>query len=237
MKDQLLLDLIATTFSSTLASPDLPNQLQELKKHLFNRSFDEAFPTTTSTTSNAVEDGCERSESNLKAYIVRWVPTRALCYARIFERIAKFLPDESLHVVCVGAGCGSETLALQASLKCQCTGCYGILDLMIVNLDVMDSCPEWEGLLSRITEAANSSSSLTDANVRFQYADVVKQFAKYADVFRTTDLVTLMFTLNELVTAQGKVPATKFLIDLVKTIPKGSLVLVRPVKTQNSSSF
>ena len=91
-------------------------------------------------------------------------------------------------------------------------------------MDVIDSCPEWEGLLSKITEAANSS--LTKANVTFYFADVVKQFGKYADVLKTTNLVTLMFTLNELVTAQGKVSVTKFLIDLVKTIPRGSLILV-----------
>jgi len=115
MKDQLLLDLIATTFSSTLASVDLPAQLQALKKHLYNRSFDEAFPTTT-----ADADDCQRSESNLEAYVVRWVPTRALCYSRISERIAKFLPDDTLHALCIGAGCGSETLAFQASLECQC---------------------------------------------------------------------------------------------------------------------
>lgn len=118
MKDQLLLDLIATAFSSALASPDLTNHLQGLKRHLFNRSFDEAFPVT----SGSPEDGCDRSESKLEAYIVRWVPTRALCYSRIFERIAKFLPDEALHAVCIGAGCGSETLAFQAILRCQCMG-------------------------------------------------------------------------------------------------------------------
>jgi len=118
MKDQLLLDLIATTFSSTLASPDLPTQLQALKKHLYNRSFDEAFPTITVNT--VADARREQSESNLEAYVARWVPTRALCYCRIFERIAKFLPDDTLHALCIGAGCGSETLAFQASLKCQC---------------------------------------------------------------------------------------------------------------------
>jgi len=93
-----------------------------------------------------------------------------------------------------------------------------------VFLDVMDSCPEWEGLLSKITEAANSL--FTKANVTFYLADVVKQFGNYADVFKTKNLVTLMFTLNELVTAQGKVTATKFLVDLVKTIPTDCLILV-----------
>ena len=124
MKEQLLLDLIATTFSSTLASPDLPTQLQTLKKHLYNRSFDEAFPITAANT--VEDDRRERSKSNLEAYVIRWVPTRTLCYSRIFERIAKFLPDDTLHALCIGAGCGSETLAFQSSLKCQCKWPFNI---------------------------------------------------------------------------------------------------------------
>jgi 25S rRNA (uracil2843-N3)-methyltransferase len=124
MHDQDLLDLIATTFSSTLSSPSLPTDLQALKKHLFNPSFDEAFPTTLNTSQPEEEEkGCERSESNLEAYIVRWVPTRALCYSRIFKTIAGFLPDEKLHAVCIGAGCGSESLAFQTTVQSSCKKC------------------------------------------------------------------------------------------------------------------
>lgn len=225
MNDQALLDLIATTFASTLSSPSLPDDLQALKKHLFNRSFDEAFPTTLTPSQPEEEAGCERSETNLEAYIVRWVPTRALCYSRIFKTIAGLLPDETLRAVCIGAGCGSESLALQVILKSTCKSLV-LAGTDKVELDIIDSCPEWEGLLSRLTTTANSA--LTEATVNFHPGDVVTQFAQYTDLFKKTNFVTMMFTLNELVTAQGKVAATKFLINLVKTIPRGALILVPP---------
>jgi hypothetical protein len=102
---------------------------------------------------------------------------------------------------------------------------------MTVELDIIDSCPEWERLLARLTTAANSS--LTEATVNFHPGDAVTQFAQYTDLFKKTNLVTMMFSLNELVTAQGKIPTTKFLINLVKAIPRGALILVHPTNTRN----
>src|SRR5271170_4338864 len=105
MKDQLLLDLISSTFSSTLQSPRLSEHLQSLKTHLYNRSFADAFPT-----SSTPKDGAEDQNALLEAYVLRWVPTRALCYSRIIEQVAKYLQKSDLRVLCTGAGCGSETL-------------------------------------------------------------------------------------------------------------------------------
>jgi hypothetical protein len=113
MKDQKLLNLISSTFSNTLFSPLLTEHLQSLKRHLFNRSFADAFPTSTSG-----ED--EDQQTMLETYVVRWVPTRVLCYTGIFQKIEKFLPSADLRVMCIGAGCGSETLALQALLSSEC---------------------------------------------------------------------------------------------------------------------
>lgn len=119
MNDQNILNLISSTFSSTLNSPNLSEHLQSLKKHLYNRSFAEAFPTSGSS---AQEDtSTDDQKYLLEAYVVRWVPTRVLCYSRIFERIAKFLPESELRAICIGAGCGSEPLALQAALARECT--------------------------------------------------------------------------------------------------------------------
>src|SRR5437762_12122214 len=120
MKDQIVLDLITSTFPSALNSPSLTEHLQSLKKHLYNRSFSEAFPTSSSSST---QDDSSTDDQNpvLEAYVVRWVPTRVLCYSRILERIAKFLPESELRVICVGAGCGSESLALQSTLPRQCT--------------------------------------------------------------------------------------------------------------------
>ena len=119
MKDQLLLDLISSTFSSTLQSPLLSEYLRSLKRHLYNRSFADAFPTSSAPKEE--QDGAEDQNALLEAYVVRWVPTRALCYSRIIEQVTKYLQKSDLRVVCIGAGCGSETLALQSSLSCERT--------------------------------------------------------------------------------------------------------------------
>ena len=98
------------------------------------------------------------------------------------------------------------------------------MKLTVVTVDVLDSCPDWEPILCQITEAANLS--LNPATVAFHHADAVLDYSRFKELFSTTNLVTLMFTLNELVTSQGKVATTKFLVDLIKTIPSGCLVLV-----------
>ena len=112
MKDQAILNLISSSFSSTLSSPRFGENLQTVKTHLYNRSFSEAFPSSK-PEDNAVNN---ENQALLETYVLRWVPTRVLCYARIFERIASFLPEE-LQAVCIGAGCGSESLAFQAAFN------------------------------------------------------------------------------------------------------------------------
>lgn len=117
MTDQQLLDVISSTFSSTLSSSLFTERLQLLKTHLYNRDFDKAFPTSLPS---ADDDESEELQSLLDIYVLRWVPTRALCYRRIFGKIAKFVPESDLRVVCIGAGSGSELLALQALLTSPC---------------------------------------------------------------------------------------------------------------------
>ena len=101
---------------------------------------------------------------------------------------------------------------------------------IVVNIDVVDSCPGWQPILSKITVAANSL--LTPATVTFHHADIVTEYSKVRNLFTTANLVTLMFTLIEMITAQGKVAATKFLLELTKTIPTGSFILVPSFKTK-----
>ena len=118
MTDQALLKLISSTFALALSSSGLQERLQSLKKHLHSRSFVEAFPTSASATQDDSPE--DDQHALLESYVIRWVPTRALCYVRIFERISKFLPQSELRATLVGAGCGSESLALQASYHGNC---------------------------------------------------------------------------------------------------------------------
>lgn len=67
---QLLLNIFNNAFSDRLGVA-LPSLIQEVKQHLFNRDFNQAFG----------------SQSYLQAYAIRWSPSRALAYLDIFTNI------------------------------------------------------------------------------------------------------------------------------------------------------
>ncbi|PKS07797.1 hypothetical protein jhhlp_006405 [Lomentospora prolificans] len=72
---QLLLDLFSRVFADELSAHNFETTLQAIKGALFNRDFAAAFS----------------KEEHLAAYAARWSPTRALCYASIFESISDHL--------------------------------------------------------------------------------------------------------------------------------------------------
>ncbi|CAH0004965.1 unnamed protein product [Clonostachys byssicola] len=72
---QDLLDIFSSAFATVLSSGDFPNVLQEIKQALFNRDFAAAFGR----------------EDYLRAYAARWSPTRAICYASVFQGIRDHL--------------------------------------------------------------------------------------------------------------------------------------------------
>ena len=113
-----VLQLFARAFGETLADPALAQRLQEVKTHLYNRDYAGAFATA----------------ANLSAYVVRWSPSRALCYRHVFLDLCDELRAVfDLHdcdgdgdgdgdggareVVCVGGGAGGEVVAAAAAVK------------------------------------------------------------------------------------------------------------------------
>ncbi|CAH0059139.1 unnamed protein product [Clonostachys solani] len=72
---QDLLDVFSSAFATVLSSGDFPIVLQEIKQALFNRDFAAAFG----------------KEEYLTAYAARWSPTRAICYASVFQGIRDHL--------------------------------------------------------------------------------------------------------------------------------------------------
>lgn len=69
---QLLVNVFRDAFSTQFGT-NLSSLIQEVKQHLFNRDFDQAFG----------------SQKYLEAYAIRWSPSRALAYLDIFAN----LPD------------------------------------------------------------------------------------------------------------------------------------------------
>lgn len=111
-----ILQLFARTFGETLADPALPQRLQEVKTHLYNRDYVGTFATA----------------ENLSAYVARWSPSRALCYRHVFLGLCDQLRAVfDLHdhdhdqggdggareVVCVGGGAGGEVVAAAAAVR------------------------------------------------------------------------------------------------------------------------
>lgn len=135
---QLLLDIFRNTFARRFDS-QLPALVQQIKQHLFNRDFKNAFG----------------HQSFLEAYAMRWSPSRALAYTEIFRDIlsryrlegeaenleqgSEGLPFPASHVqsriastkrvVCIGGGAGAELIALGASSQAIGHPCANLNDL------------------------------------------------------------------------------------------------------------
>ncbi|KAH8145881.1 uncharacterized protein LAJ45_10023 [Morchella importuna] len=110
-ESQEILDLFHHAFSP-LFTPQLPELLQKVKTHLFNRDFLAAFG----------------APENLEAYVVRWSPSRALCYREVFLELSPALrrvfelkgegeEGERVEIVCIGGGAGAEVVAVAAAVK------------------------------------------------------------------------------------------------------------------------
>lgn len=108
-ESQEILDIFHHAFS-TLFTPQLPELLQKVKTHLFNRDFLAAFG----------------APENLEAYVVRWSPSRALCYREVFLELSPALrrvfelkgeEGERVEIVCIGGGAGAEVVAVAAAVK------------------------------------------------------------------------------------------------------------------------
>lgn len=119
---QIVLDAFRKCFAPRFDS-GFPTIVQQIKQHLFNRDFKNAFG----------------NKSFLDAYAMRWSPSRALAYTQIFwEILSEFYPDNrdlkqdsrplplavsqvqsasAERVVCIGGGAGAELVALTAYLQ------------------------------------------------------------------------------------------------------------------------
>ncbi|KAL2357278.1 hypothetical protein BJ546DRAFT_1024507 [Cryomyces antarcticus] len=255
---QLILNVFRVSFAERLGS-DLSSTLQEVKQHLFNRDFQQAFGR----------------DDYLEAYAVRWSSSRALGYLQIFSDLSSFIvpygerthsctdgvdiEQELLNVVCLGGGAGAEIAALAGFMRQIRTS--GVrsnvmasatkeLDdgastrnmprLEVLSIDIaswasvvnslrqsITSLPVLSKYASAAAKAANGPllpSSHTTIN--FLQRDVLAiDVDEFKGSLQGADLVTIMFTLNELYTTS--VPKTqRFLLLLTTLTQPGTLLLV-----------
>lgn len=240
---QLILNLFRNSFQERLDS-DIQPLLQEVKGHLFDRNFKEAFGR----------------EDYLEAYAARWSPSRALGYLGVLWRMRETLrlagvapsdnegeAGKSWKVVCLGGGAGAEIATLGGLQRLlsdeqqeqeQEEGCLRKMDVVAV-----DSA-DWTKVVEQLSEHITTPSPLSkyasaavkaankplaDPNVfktSFHQHDLLTVEPQIlSTVLDKADLVTLMFTLNELYSASISL-TQQFLLRMTETLEPGAMLLV-----------
>ncbi|KAI7542241.1 hypothetical protein KC331_g8095 [Hortaea werneckii] len=208
--------------------------VQEVKGHLYNRDFGTAFG----------------NQEYLKVYASRWSPSRALGYLQIFNDVQRHFDvaaDEgespstkSREIVCLGGGAGAELVALAGWLSQSPSGAEAQQKLDIKLLDIAS----WESVVECLQRrivippelSKYASAAAKEANKAMLSEECIKVESQQRDLLewpeaelKTTvggaDLVTLMFTLNELYSTN--MAATQHLLArLTDSMQLGSHLLV-----------
>lgn len=267
---QLLLDIFKRVFSSRFHD-GLPALIQEVKQHLYDRDFVNAFG----------------KEALLEAYAMRWSPCRALAYADLLHsspsilaaltsgtlgpnrkfpsppRTSKIQAEEhellrktdgvrKLKLVCIGGGAGAELLAFAGLLCCASAAldsnlagkafdsrglgvCFditavdiadwsGVLGLLYTGITTAPEVSKYASRMDQDTGRALVEHS--NLRMNFLKQDILKTDTSQLDpLLQNCDLVTLMFTLNELYSTSMSA-TTNLLLTMTHLLEPGSLLLV-----------
>lgn len=241
---QLLLNIFKHSFSERFET-DIKPLLQEVKGHLYNRDFTTAFG----------------KEEYLEAYAARWSPSRALGYADIFERISEEIqppsrgPDppepSKWKVACLGGGAGAESVALGGFWKRLQTQPKK-KQLNIVAIDIaawskvveklrhhLVNSPPLSKYASAAAQAANTPMLDGEClDVVFHQYDLLNApISALGPLVQDANLVTLMFTLNELYSASLSL-TQQFLFNLTSCLgPRAFLLVVDSPGSYSSVSL
>lgn len=241
---QLILNLYRNSFAERLDS-DIQPLLQEVKGHLFDRNFKDAFG----------------KEDYLEAYAARWSPSRALGYLGVLWRMreslelvqdseggadeAEQLSQKSYKIACLGGGAGAEIGTLGGlhrllSDEHKESGTGSPKDLEVVAVD----SAAWGNVVNQLTQhittpppvSKYASAAVKAANhplaeptafktTFHQYDLLTVESETLSTVLRGANLVTLMFTLNELYSASISL-TQQFLLRMTESLAPGAMLLV-----------
>jgi len=210
-----------------LFTPALQPLLQTVKQHLFNRDYAAAF-------------GVKR---NLEGYVVRWSPSRALCYTEVFMGMCGEVAEvfdlrkgwegedrSRREVVCIGGGAGAEVVAVAAAVgrflrrNGEEEGGKSERGLHVTAIDIAD----WTPIIDTLRTGLTSSSFISPStySVTFHHHDILSTPSPPPTLLPpNTSLITLLFTTNELY-AQSRGDTTRFLLSLSALTHVGCLLLV-----------
>lgn len=207
-----IVGLFESTFHHILEAPDLQDHIQIVKGELFKRDYLSAFD----------------SDDKRFAYASRWSPARALAYSSLFASLPEVVallgdPDHQSRVLCVGGGASAEVVALGAvygQLKGQQPSSASKLHVDIVDI------ADWTSVVSNLTHFIQKNWYYDGSNFQtnFLNADILAADAQKMQLL-SLDLVTLLFTTNELFCEKRK-ETVNFLHTLNKNCQKGSYLLI-----------
>ena len=222
--EQQLLRFLSALAAPTLRLSGFKETLQAVKGELYNKEYEAAFGTA------------ERRE----AYAARWVPSRAVIYRRILresEEMRRVLgKGEGVKVLLLGGGAGSELIAVGAVLS-------GMLPAAAaaaveegaggepaearqrVEVQVLDSS-DWAHVIDRQqTELVKAYPNLAPhLAVSFTCGNILALPTATVAALPSLDLITLMFTVTELV-LQSRAQTLAFFSTL-SACKAGTLLLI-----------
>lgn len=209
--------------------------LQEVKGHLYEREFVAAFG----------------KGEYLRVYASRWSPSRALGYIEILSDIqgevlgpASDVDGEAagapLNVACIGGGAGAEVVALAGWMRIANVDSGRLRGVDATFLDIA----AWDNIVNHLHRAIveppelskYASAAAKEANAALLQPDGYHADFKQVDalnaaqeqirtIFASVDLVTLMFTLNELYST-SVAKTQQLLSKLTSTLHPGAHLLV-----------
>ncbi|KAH7377875.1 hypothetical protein BKA66DRAFT_467390 [Pyrenochaeta sp. MPI-SDFR-AT-0127] len=241
---QLLLDIFRNSFAARFET-DINPLLQEVKGHLYNRDFAAAFGKTEYLEAYAARWSPSRALGYLDVF---WDLREHLWSAKDIEEESNDVnisSKRSHKIVCLGGGAGAEIVAL-AGLQALLSNPdenndeQHAIKVETLAVDIADWTTVVENLAKHITttpplskyasaaaQAANHQLvNPEDIDISFHHQDVFTAYTnEISSHLKDANLVTLLFTLNELYSTSISL-TQKFLLSMTEAMKPGSLLLV-----------
>ncbi|SCU77306.1 LAFA_0A00980g1_1 [Lachancea sp. 'fantastica'] len=199
LSPQDILDLFKITFEEQLYRNDrqiLSDDIQSVKSELFNRNYVAAFDSTEKRT----------------AYCARWSPSRAIAYSSLFchlDAVRAVIQDShDGEILCIGGGAGGELISIgsiftpSVDFNAKYSTKTSQAENKTLKVTLVDLA-DWTAEVAKLKESIRKTWLFDHANdlaIQFLKKDVLQ--ASSADLnLPSLDLITLLFTTNELFTA------------------------------------
>ena len=201
--EQEILNLIK--LSVNFNSVDFKKNEQIIKELFFYRKYREIF----------------ENQSLLPVYAALYTPSRALCFHDIFiknEHLKKLLLENS-SFYCLGAGCGSELIAISRAFM-------EISTTTKIKLHIQDLA-NYEFLLDQMNQNIRKYWNLNNdrLELKFSVEDVLEEDNEFDSNVKESSIITACFLLNELLST-SKQKFVKLVYRMLKNMKPGTLLLV-----------